>query len=58
VRHEAAEALGAIGTQRCFELLSKYKDDEDQIVRESCLVALDAQEYWQQFNSSSNSATA
>jgi len=50
VRHEAAEALGAIGTQECFDLLQEYKDDENEIVRESCLVALDAQEYWKQFS--------
>lgn len=28
VRHEAAEALGAIGTPECVEFLSKYKDGE------------------------------
>ena len=46
VRHEAAEALGAIGTTECVEILTKHRSDEAEIVRESCEVALDAAEYW------------
>ena len=40
VRHEAAEALGAIGTTRAIEVLREYAGDEEEIVRESCWVAL------------------
>jgi len=47
VRHEAAEALGALITsESTIPLLEKYiKDNEDIIVRESCEVATDIQEY-------------
>ncbi len=47
VRHEAAEALGAIGTPEANALLLEHKSDDEQVVRESCEVALDAAEYWQ-----------
>ena len=46
VRHEAAEALGAIGGEEVDLLLSKYADDDEIVVKESCDVALDAMEYW------------
>ena len=46
VRHEAAEALGAIGGEEIEELLGKYQHDEEIVVKESCDVALDAMEYW------------
>ncbi|OQR90599.1 deoxyhypusine hydroxylase [Thraustotheca clavata] len=46
VRHEAAEALGAIGTPECEEILQKYVKDDQQVVRESCEVALDIIDYW------------
>ncbi|KAF4315337.1 hypothetical protein BBO99_00005695 [Phytophthora kernoviae] len=46
VRHEAAEALGAIGTTECEEVLKEYLQDEAQVVRESCEVALDIMDYW------------
>ncbi|KAJ3274381.1 hypothetical protein HDV01_002985 [Terramyces sp. JEL0728] len=45
VRHEAAEALGSIATQECFDCLQKYKEDRDRTVRESCIVGLDMYEY-------------
>lgn len=45
VRHECAEALGAIATDECIELLTKYRDDEKRVVKESCIVALDMCEY-------------
>lgn len=49
VRHEAAEALGAIGDQ--VEGITPFlqtclREDKDRIVRESCDVALDLAEYW------------
>ena len=40
MRHEAAEALGAIGTARANEVLREHAGDEEEIVRESCWVAL------------------
>jgi len=46
VRHEAAEALGAIGGSVVEELLSVYRDDVEDVVKESCVVALDTIEYW------------
>ncbi|CAH2233025.1 deoxyhypusine hydroxylase [Pararge aegeria] len=45
VRHEAAEALGSIGTEDCTEVLKRYLDDPRRVVRESCEVALDMSDY-------------
>jgi len=47
VRHEAAEALGAIGNSECVEFLKGYTGvDSPVMLRESCTVALDAVDYW------------
>lgn len=45
VRHECAEALGAIASKECFEVLKKYLNDDKRVVRESCEIALDMGEY-------------
>jgi len=45
VRHECAEALGAIATTECFDILKQYSKDREQVVKESCDVALDMCEY-------------
>ncbi|KAG9068600.1 hypothetical protein KI688_010876 [Linnemannia hyalina] len=45
VRHEAAEALGSIATPECYTILEKFRDDDDRVVRESCVVALDMYAY-------------
>lgn len=45
VRHECAEALGAIATEDCLQILQKYQKDEERVVRESCDVALDMYQY-------------
>lgn len=45
VRHECAEALGAIATDECIEILKAYLGDEKRVVKESCVVALDMCEY-------------
>lgn len=53
VRHECAEALGSIVgknsdgivEQECIAILTKYLNDENQVVRESCVIALDMCEY-------------
>ncbi|KAI6184087.1 Deoxyhypusine hydroxylase [Aphelenchoides bicaudatus] len=45
VRHECAEALGAIGTDECEALLKEYAKDGERVVRESCEVGLDMAEH-------------
>ncbi|KAJ3101888.1 hypothetical protein HDU97_001001 [Phlyctochytrium planicorne] len=44
VRHECAEALGSIATKDCFDVLQKFLNDPEQVVRESCIVGLDIYE--------------
>ena len=56
VRHEAAEALGAIGTTKAVELLQAHMGDAEQVVRESCEVALDVVDYWGQDKPSASTA--
>ena len=50
VRHESAEALGAIEGRwdDCERILTEFLDDPDVVIRESCEVALDAADYWGQ----------
>lgn len=38
VRHEAAEALGAIATSDAMDLLGKFLADKEPAVKESCVV--------------------
>lgn len=46
VRHEAAEALGSLGDEKGVEaVLKRFANDQDQVVRESILVALDMAEF-------------
>ncbi|KAJ3645389.1 hypothetical protein Zmor_023052 [Zophobas morio] len=45
VRHECAEALGAIATEDCINVLNKYLGDDKRVVKESCEIALDMCEY-------------
>lgn len=45
VRHEAAEALGSIATDECLPVLRLFLNDEEQVVRDSAIVALDMYEY-------------
>ena len=40
VRHEAAEALGAIGSPDAMAVLREFSDHPEEILRESCWVAL------------------
>lgn len=49
VRHEAAEALGAIADKSSWDLLERYSDHPEGIVRDSCIVALDMHRYWSQY---------
>jgi deoxyhypusine monooxygenase len=54
VRHESAEALGAIEERwgDCEAILRQFLNDEDDVVRESCMVALDSADYYGYGNSS------
>lgn len=45
VRHECAEALGSLATDECINVLSKYLNDKEVVVKESCEVALDITDY-------------
>lgn len=46
VRHEAAEALGSLGDEEGVEeTLRKFLNDEEKVVRESVVVALDMAEH-------------
>lgn len=55
VRHESAEALGAIEERwgECEAILEQFLEDHDDVVRESCMVALDAADYWGYANEAS-----
>lgn len=48
VRHEAAEALGAVAgeDEAILQLLRDFLTSDDQILSESCQVALDINDYW------------
>ncbi len=46
VRHEAAEALGSLGVEEGVEdILKKFLNDEEKVVRDSVIVALDMAEF-------------
>lgn len=45
VRHESVEALGSIGTDTCMEIIKCYLNDQNDLVRESCEIALDMCDY-------------
>lgn len=46
VRHEAAEALGSLGEEEGVEeVLKKFLNDKEQVVRDSVVVALDMAEF-------------
>ena len=46
VRHEAAEALGSIDTENATNILKQFALSKCRIVRESCEVALDQADYY------------
>lgn len=50
VRHEAAEALGAVGGTEVELILADYLHDKEDVVQESCHVALDTIDYWTDFD--------
>ncbi len=46
VRHEAAEALGSLGEEEGVEdVLKRFLNDSEQVVRESVIIALDMAEF-------------
>jgi len=45
VRHEAAEALGAIGSPDTVLLMRQFAKDSERVVKESCIIALDVFDY-------------
>ncbi len=45
VRHEAAEALGAIGDRVAMGTLERFVTDPEPVISESCEVAIDLLEY-------------
>ncbi len=45
VRHEAAEALGAIGDRTALDVLERFVHDDEVVIAESCEVALDLLEW-------------
>ena len=55
VRHEAAEALGAVGDRASLDLLRERRDDESEaaVVRETCEIAIESVE-WQAGDKSRN----
>lgn len=46
VRHEAAEALGAIAKDECKKIIKKHLNDNQIVVKESCIVADDIYDFW------------
>ena len=46
VRHEAAEAIGALPDRQVEKILAGYLQDKEPLVSESCLVALDMADYF------------
>ena len=58
VRHEAAEALGAIGGSEVEEILAPFQEDPELVVSQSCDVALDTMNYWETFDATANTTTS
>lgn len=42
--------MGAVGGEIVEKILDAYKLDNEDVVRESALVALDTMDYWSNFN--------
>ena len=47
VRHEAAEALGAIGEAVALPVLREFQGDPNRALSETCLLALQRMEYFE-----------
>ena len=55
MRHEAGEALGAVGTRECFSLLRAFSKDPCLEVSQTCQLALQRIEYFAQAHGCSSS---
>ena len=51
VRHEAGEALGAIGTPECLQLLERYQSDPCLEVAQTCQLALQRIQFYSRLSS-------
>lgn len=58
VRHEAAEALGAVATDEAFRCLQKYVRDDVPAVKDSVEVAIDMHQYWSNFNNRNETSSS
>lgn len=58
VRHEAGEALGAIGTPACLEPLRAHLEDPAQEVAQTCQLALQRIEYFAEAEAAQRAAAA
>jgi deoxyhypusine monooxygenase len=58
VRHEAAEALGAIATPECMPVLERYAGDSCREVAETCQLAVQRIAYWREQRSAGSPAAA
>ncbi len=58
VRHEAAEALGAIAAPDCLDLLQQHATDSCQEVAETCQLALGRLQYLEQKQAAAAAAAA
>ena len=58
MRHEAAEALGAIAAPDCLEVLQQHTTDSCQEVAETCQLALGRLQYLQQKQAAGAAAAA
>jgi deoxyhypusine monooxygenase len=54
VRHEAAVALGVIGSQEARDILNKALNDKSEEVRESAIIALSNLDYVVQMKDSNS----
>ena len=57
VRHEAGEALGAIGTPECLQLLERYQEDPCLEVAQTCQLALQRIQYHNRLQNPASSST-
>lgn len=58
VRHEAGEALGAIGTPECLQVLELYQGDPCLEVAQTCQLALQRIQYYSEASTPAGSASA
>ena len=60
VRHEAAEALGAVATASCWDTIKYFanpKHEKCALVRDSCVLALDMYDYYTEWKNTHTAST-